>query len=239
MRNTVTIAKRELVSYFTAPMAYVVAAVFLVLSGLFFASYLNSAQVASLEGFFQPASFLIIIMAPLLTMRLLAEEQKMGTLELLLTAPVRDVEVVVGKFVASVVILAAMLVLTVSYPLLLFSVGGDPDIGPILSGYLGLLLLGCCALAVGLLASSMTSNQIVAAVVGLGILLLFWALGIAASLVDNLPRVRDTLTYVSLGGHLTDLVNGVIDTKDLVYYLTFTGVAIFLSVRSLETRRWR
>ncbi|MBI4496279.1 MAG: ABC transporter permease subunit [Chloroflexi bacterium] len=238
MRNTLAILKKEVVGYFTSPMAYVVAAVFLVLSGLFFARYVSSAQIASLRGFFQPASFLMILLAPVLTMRLLAEEQKLGTLELLLTAPVRDVEVVLGKFLASLAILAVMLVLTLYYPLLLFWFG-DPDPGPLLTGYLSLLLLGASALAVGLLASSLTSNQIVAAVLGLGILLLFWLLGLSASMVENLPLVRDALIYISLGGHLTDLVNGVIDTKDLVYYLSFAAVALFLTVRSLETRRWR
>lgn len=238
MTNTFIIAKRELVAYFSSPMAYIVAAVFLVLSGLFFASYISEAQLANMRGFFQPASFILILMAPVLTMRLLAEEQKMGTIELLLTAPVRDIEVVLGKFLASFVILVAMLLLTLYYPMMLFWFG-DPDIGPILSGYLGLVLLGASVLAVGLFASSLTNNQIVAAVLALGILLMFWALGLAAALTENLPRVRDALTYASLNGHLTDLVNGVIDTKDIVYYLTFTGIALFLSVQSLETRRWR
>jgi ABC-2 type transport system permease protein len=238
VRTTFIIAKRELIAYFTSPMAYIIAAVFLVLTGLFFVAYVNEAQIANMRGFFQPASFLLILMGPVLTMRLLAEEQKLGTIELLLTAPVRDVEVVLGKFLASWIILAVMLLLTAYYPMLLFWVG-DPDIGPILSGYLGMLLLGASVLSVGLFASSITNNQIVAAVVGLGILMLFWAVGLAAGLAENMPDVRDALTYVSLGGHMTDLVNGVIDTKDIVYYVTFSGIALFLSVQSLETRRWR
>lgn len=239
MRNTLLIARKEIVSYFTSPMAYIIAAVFLALSGLFFATYVNSAQIASLSGFFQPASFIIILLAPVLTMRLFAEEQKLGTLELLLTAPVRDVEVVAGKFIAALTILLGMLALTLYYPLLLFWFG-DPDFGPIASGYLALLLLGASALSVGLLASSLTSNQIVAAIVGLGILLGFWVIGLASQIVGgSYPLLRDLLNYLGLGSHFTDMVRGVIDTKSLVYYLSFSAAVLFLTVRSLETRRWR
>lgn len=239
MRNTYIIAKKEIISYFSSPMAYIIAAVFLALSGLFFSSFVSRAQIASLSGFFQPASFIVILLAPVLTMRLFAEEQKLGTLELLLTAPVRDVDVVLGKFIAALSILLAMLALTLYYPLLLFWFG-DPDFGPIASGYLAMLLLGSACLSVGLLASSLTSNQIVAAIVGLGILLGFWVIGLASQVVgSSVPVLRDVLNYVGLNSHFGDMVNGVVDTKSLVYYVSFTAAVLFLTVRSLETRRWR
>lgn len=239
MRTTFIIAKKEIVSYFTSPMAYIIASVFLALSGLFFANYVNRVQVASLTGFFGPASFVVILLAPVLTMRLFAEEQKLGTLELLLTAPVRDLEVVLGKFLAALSILLAMLALTLYYPLLLFWFG-DPDFGPIVSGYLAMVLLGAACLSVGLMASSVTSNQIVAAIVGLGILLGFWVIGMAAQVVGgSVPVLRDLLNYVGLNTHFGDMINGVVDTASVVYYVSFTAAMLFLTVRSLETRRWR
>lgn len=238
MRNTLAIALKEIKSYFSSPMAYVVAAVFLVLSGLFFAQYLSQSQTASMVGFFAPGSFFLLLMAPILTMRLLAEEHKMGTLELLLTAPVRDTEVVLGKFLASFIILLGMLFFTLYYPLLLVWFG-DPDIGPIFTGYLGLILMGSSFLSAGLLASSMTSNQLVAAVLALGILIIFWVIGMASSLLGNIPGAGAVLNYLTLGSHFQDPMKGVIDTVDLVYFASFIVTALFLTVRSLETRRWR
>jgi len=239
MRSTLAIASKELRTYLASPMAYVVTALFLFMSGLFgFASDLTSTQLARLDGFFEFASFLLVLLAPILTMRLLAEEQKLGTLELLLTAPVRDHEVVLGKFLASVGILAAMLLTTFYYPVLLLFFA-HPDIGPMLSGYFGLLLLGAALLAVGVLASSLTSNQIVAAVLGIGILLAFSFAHLILAFAQSVPGAADLLTYLSLSTHFTDFVRGVIDTKAVVYYLSFIAVTLFFTVRSLETRRWR
>lgn len=238
MRSTFIIAGKEVRAYFTSPTAYLVAAVFLVVSGLFFASYLTQVQQASMRGFFSNGAFFLLLLAPVLTMRLLAEEQKLGTIELLLTAPVRDAEVVLGKFLASFVILLGMLLLTLYYPLILLW-SGDPDWGPIGTGYLGLLLLGTCYLGIGVLASSLTSNQIVAAVLALGVLILFWALSAAAAFVQAVPLASQALTYLSLRDHFQDFVNGVIDTRNVVYYLSFLAVTLFIAIRSLETRRWR
>jgi len=170
-----------------------------------------------------------------LTMRLLAEERKMGTAELLLTAPVRDSEIVVGKFLGSLGILAVMLVLTFYYPVLLMWFG-DPDLGPIATGYLGLFLLGCASLAVGLFASSLTSNQIVAAVVAGGILFALWFLGWTT---DFLPEgLGKVIGYMSLSYYFSDFTRGVIDTRAVVYYLSIMGLFLFLTVRSLENSRW-
>ncbi len=239
MRNTFAIAGKELGTYFGSPMAYIIAAVFLAMTGFFFIQDLNAFQLARLQGLLGPAGFLLLLLAPILTMRLFAEEQKLGTLELLLTAPVREEEVVLGKFLAALGILTVMLLLTFYYPILLL-LFGDPDMGPALSGYLGLFLTGACFLAVGLLASSFSSNQIVAAVLGVGILLLFWLINAAASLVPaGVPVARDILNYISLGSHYSDFLRGIIDTQGVIYYLTFTATALFFTMRSLETRRWR
>ena len=169
MSNALAIAWKESKSYFSTPTAYIVGAMFLVLTGIFFVDDVTGRNPeASVRGFVNWTSFFLLFLAPLLTMRLLAEEQKMGTLELLLTAPVRDWEVVVGKYLASLLTIVVTVALTLFYVFLLYWYG-DPDTGPILSSYLGLLLHGAAALAVGLLASSLSSNQIVAAVVGMSI----------------------------------------------------------------------
>ena len=236
MTNILAIANRELRAYFATPIAYVVMAVFLVLTGYFFATSPLTFFDTAITGFLNPGSFVLLLISPILTMRLFAEEQKLGTIELLLTAPVRDAEVVAGKLLASLGILAVMLALTLYYPLLLF-IFGSPDQGPILSGYLGLFLLGGVFLSAGLLSSSITSNQIVAAVVGLGILLGLWLVGSAASLVTGLPAT--VLSFIALSSHFPDFAKGVIDITGVVYYLTLTALFFFLTVRSLESRRWR
>ncbi len=154
------ISRKEVKSYLTSPMAYIVTAIFLLLTGAFFTMYLAAANYldTSIRGFLNAGQFLILLFAAVLTMRLIAEEKKLGTWELLLTAPVRDTEIILGKFLGSLVVLTGMLALTLYYPLLLI-LFGDPDLGPIATSYLGLFLLGCAALAVGIFTSSLTSNQ--------------------------------------------------------------------------------
>ena len=160
----------------------------------------------------------------------------MGTIELLLTAPVRDLEVVIGKYLASLTVFVIMLGLTLYYPVLLFWFG-DPDLGPVFSGYLGFFLLGASFLSVGLLASSLTGNQIVSAVLAFGLLLMVWMLAGAASFVSG--TLAEVVNYISLSVHLGDFVKGVIDSTHIVYYLSFIALFVFLTARSLETRRWR
>jgi ABC-2 type transport system permease protein len=219
-------------------MAYVVTAVFLVLTGTFFGTYLAGTGYAdtSIRGFLDAAQFLILLFAAVLTMRLIAEERKLGTWELLLTVPVRDAEIVLGKFFGSLAVLIGMLALTLYYPLLLI-VLGDPDLGPIATSYLGLLLLGSASLSVGLFASALTSNQIVAAVVSGGILFGLWFLGAAAGLVPG--GLGEFLGYLSLSRHFPDFVRGVVDTQAVVYYLSLTGAFLYLAIRSTEADRWR
>jgi len=235
VRNTTTIALREFKSYLASPMAYVVTGIFLVLTGFFFQSSPTTYSETSINGFLVWGSILLLLLASVLTMRLLAEEKKMGTLELLLTAPVRDSEVIMGKFLGSLGILTVMLALTFYYPILLW-VFGSPDWGPIATGYLGLFLLGCTSLAVGLFASSLTSNQIVAAVVAGGIIFALWFIGMAADLLPE--ALGEVIGYLSLNYHFPDFMRGVIDTRGVIYYLSITALFLFLAVRSLENSRW-
>ena len=240
MKNTATIALKELKSYLTSPMAYIVAGIFLALTGTFFALSNSTYSATSIDGFLNPGSMLLLLFSAVLTMRLIAEEKKLGTWELLLTAPVRDSEVVLGKFLASLAVLGGMLLLTFYYPILLGIIPhigfGDPDTGPILTTYLGLLLLGSASLAVGIFASSLTSNQIVAAVVAGGILAALWFVGMAAGYAPE--AVSEIISYLSLSGHFSDFMRGIIDTRAIVYYLSVTALFLFLAIRSLETGRW-
>ncbi len=235
MRNTATIALKEFKSYLASPMAYIVTGIFLALTGFFFGGSAATYNGTSITGFLGTGNMLLLLLASVLTMRLLAEERKMGTLELLLTAPVRDSEIIMGKFLGSLGILTVMLALTLYYPLLLI-IFGDPDMGPIATGYLGLFLLGCTSLAVGLFASSLASNQLVAAVVAGGILFALWFVGMAA---DYLPQaLGEVIGYFSLAYYFPDFMTGVIDTRGIIYYLSITVLFLFLSVRSLENSRW-
>ena len=237
MNNTLAIAWKELKTYFSTPAAYIVGAMFLVFTGIVFVlDVTRPFAEASVRGFIIPASFFFVLLAPLLTMRLLAEEQKLGTLELLLTAPVRDWEVVMGKYLAALVMLLATLAMTLYYVLLLYWFG-DPDTGPVLSAYLGLILYGAAALAVGLLASSLSANQIVAAVVGMVVLLTLAFVDRLGQLVSGLAQ--DVLTGMSMNARFIDFTRGIVDTSNVVYYLSLAAVFLFLTVRSLETRRWR
>ncbi len=237
MKNTATIALKELKSYLTSPMAYIVTCVFLLLTGTFFTTYLAGTQYTdtSIRGFVESGQFLLLLFAAILSMRLIAEERKLGTWELLLTAPVRDTEVVLGKFLASLAVLVGMLAFTFYYPILLM-IFGDPDMGPIGTSYLGLFLLGGVSLAIGIFASSLTSNQIVAAVVAGGILFALWFVGMAASFAPE--ALGEIVSYLSLSYHFNDFIRGVVDTRAIIYYLSVTALFLYLAIRSLSTSRW-
>jgi ABC-2 type transport system permease protein len=238
LKNIGIISCKELKSYLTSPMAYIVTAIFLALSGTSFATYLAGTNYAdtSIRGFLEAGQILILLFAAVLTMRLIAEEKKLGTWELLLTVPVRDTEIILGKFIGSLAMLTGMLLLTFYYPILLM-VFGDPDLGPIITSYLGLFLLGSAALAIGIFASSLTSNQIVSAVVAGGIFFTLWFLGIAGNFAPG--ALGELLSYLSLSRHFPDFVRGVVDTKAVVYYLSVTAIFLYLAIRSTETDRWR
>jgi len=236
VRNTVAIALKEFKSYLTSPMAYIVTGIFLALTGFIFGQSPSTYSETSIKGLWEFwGILLLLLMASVFTMRLIAEERKMGTLELLLTSSVRDSEVIIGKFLGSLGIFTAMLLLTLYYPLLLW-VYGDPDIGPIVASYLGLFLLGSTSLAVGLFASSLTSNQIVAAVVAGGILFALWFLGTATTFIPE--ALGEVISYLSLSYYFPDFLMGVVDTRGIVYYLSITALFLFLAIRSLENSRW-
>lgn len=236
MRTAITIARRELGAFFVSPIAYMVAAAFLAVSGYLFSVILVTSRQATMSSVFDNVTVILLFMAPLLTMRLLADEQSRGTLELLLTAPVRDWEVVLGKFLAALALFGAMLLCTLVYPLILRFVGGNPDPGPIASGYLGLVLLAAAMLAIGTLTSSLTENQIVAAVLAFAILLLLWLIDAAGNVATGAAAV---LSFLSLPGHYGDFARGAINLQDVIYYLSVTAGALFMATRALETRRYR
>lgn len=236
MRNTWAITEKEIKSYFSSPLAYVIMAAFLVATGYFFSAILLLSRQATMRYIFDNMAIILLLLSPILTMRLLAEEQRTGTIEVLLTGPVRDIEVVLGKFLASLIFLIIMLGLTLYFPLLLTRVG-NPDPGPILTGYVGLILFGASFLAVGLLMSSLTQNQIVAAVLTFVTLLILWTIDASSNIFSG--SAGGVLQYLALAGHYADFGKGVIDTKDVVYYLSLVATGLFLTTRSLEARRWR
>jgi len=236
VKNTLTIAQRELKAYLTSPMAYIVICIFLALAGLFF-SVLSSAAYyeTSISGFLNWGSLVLLLMSAVITMRLISEERKLGTLELLLTSPIRDSELILGKFLGSLGMLSIMLALTILYPILL-EIYGDPDPGPIISGYIGMFLLGMTCLSVGIFASTLSSNQIVSAVVAGGILFGLWYVGVAAGYLPE--SLGNVIQYFSLQYYYPDFLSGFIDTKGIVYYISITALFLFLAIRSIETSRY-
>ena len=233
MRNAALLAWKEIRSYYGSPMAYVVSAAFLALTGQFFASGIAELlPEASLRDVFTPMTFALILWAPIVSMRLLAEEQKLGTLELLLTAPLRDWEIVFGKFCALVAMLMGIIAPTLVYVVLLYG-HASPDGGPMLTGYLGLFLYGSAAAALGLFTSSLTGNQIVAGVTAAVALLFLTLASEASDLVSGLPSTL--LAGVSLPAHYTAFVAGVIELRNVVYFVSFIALFLFLTTLSLES----
>jgi ABC-2 type transport system permease protein len=223
-------------AYFVSPIAYLVMAAFLLISGFFFSIILIGSQQASMQGLFANVTVILLFVAPLLTMRLLADEQRTGTLEVLLTAPVHDWEVVVGKFVAALALFTLMLCCTLVYPLVLVWLGSTPDWGPVISGYIGLLLLAGAMLAIGTMASAVSENQIVTAFIAFAILLLLWLIGAASQVLPTATAVFEAL---SLNGRYQDFVRGAINLEDVVYYLSLMIGSLFIATRLLETRHYR
>jgi ABC-2 type transport system permease protein len=238
MKNIYYIAKREVQSYLVSPIAYVISAAFLLMMGLLFFLFLEFSQEATirylLEGGF--TYVLLTVLALGLTMRLLAEEQRMGTIELLLTSPVRDWEVVVGKYLGGLGIFLGTTALTLYFPLVLILIG-NPDRGLIVSGYLGFLLLGAALLAIGVLASSLTQNQAVAVLVGMAIVIALWLIRYMGSFAG--PGLGDFLGELNFFSRYEDFTKGVIDTANVAYYLSVIAACLFLATRAVETRRWR
>jgi ABC-2 type transport system permease protein len=258
MKNALLIANRELQAYFVQPVAYVVMTVFLLLGGWFFFALLRRfdviqemylamqnpralAQLNLNQLVIQPLlhnlAIVLVLLVPALTMRSFAEEKRIGTYELLLTSPVRTGEVVAGKFIAAMVMILVMVLLTAIFPLILV-LFGNPEIGIIASGYLGLAFLGVAFASVGLFTSSLTQNQIIAAISCLGALLLLFVISWPAE-IGGSTTVSALLGYLALPGHFSNMVNGLIDTKDIIYFLSLMAVALFLTQRAVESARWR
>jgi ABC-2 type transport system permease protein len=233
MRRLGTLLLKEETAIFSSPIAYAVVAVYLLLMGYTFTAVLFLSRTGELLRVFFQAAVLFLLIVPVVTMRLFAEERRSGTLELLLTSPVREIDIVLAKFVAGLTLPALMLLLTASYPIVL-GVYGAPDWGPIYSGFLGLLLLGAALTSIGLLVSGLTSNQIVAAVVSMGVGILLWMIDTIGHL---LPEPFDTIvTHLSLVAHFTPFATGALFLSDVGFFLTIVLGGLFLSVRALARR---
>jgi ABC-2 type transport system permease protein len=255
MKNIWAICKKEIKTYFTSSIAYVAITVFLVLIGFFFYSLIwwfnsQSLQMAQNQYYYQQLninqmvysplfhnmSIILLLMVPLLTMRLFSEEKKRQTDELLFTSPISVNQIILGKYFASLFVLLVMLFLTGILSVFVFSYG-NPELAPILSGYLGLFLVGAAFLAAGIFFSSLTENQIVSAILTFGALLLFWILNWASYSAGGMWK--SVLNYLSFFQHFDEMTRGILDTTDLVYYLSFIFLGLFLTHSVIQSRRWR
>jgi ABC-2 type transport system permease protein len=258
MRNIIAIIERELRAYFSSPIAYVVLTIFIFLSGIFFRSILDQVLRMGLmsqmqaqqmgprpldmpgmisRGFLSTMSVILLFIMPMLTMGLFSEEKKRGTIELLLTAPLTDLQVVLGKFLAAGTFFLILL-LSTCVPMAVLYVYGTPASGPILTAYLGLLLYGLAIIAIGLFISTLTENQIIAAVLSFGAIMVLWLVDVMAQNSES-PTSKGLLTYLSILSHLDDFMKGVLSTSNIVFYLSLMLVALFLTYRSIDSLRWR
>jgi len=238
MRNVAAIARREFQGYFNSLIAYVFLVIFLLLTGwMFFRVFFLNGQ-ASMRLMFDIMPWVYLFFVPAITMRLWAEEKKVGTMELLMTLPVRDVEAVLGKFLAALGLLALALALTFPIPLIV-AVLGNLDFGPVVGGYIAAILLGAAYLAIGVFVSSLTQNQIVAFILSVVIVFVLYMIGSDIVLYSVPAPVASVLEYVSLGTHFESIGRGVIDSRDVIYYLSVIGFFLYLNVRSIESRKWR
>jgi ABC-2 type transport system permease protein len=257
MRNVIEIFKREARYFYTSPIAYVVIVIFTAVFGFLYFRNLTYYSQLSYQlmqnpyypqridlviGVFAPLfssnSIIFLLVIPPISMRLFAEEKKSGTIELMFTYPVKDVQMVIGKWFASMTILLIMLALSLPGPIMAFKFAGSWEWGPVLSGYLGLFLMGLSFLSLGVLISALSENQIVALIISYGALLGFWFLGWAVD-PDSGKKIGNVLVEFSIIQHLDNFIRGVIDTKDLVYYVLFIFTCVFLTIRVLESKRWR
>ena len=234
--KTLIIARREALAYLASPGAYVIIFVFTAITGYLFVDGVSVPfPEATVHRYAGSITFSLVFLAPVLTMRLFAEERRLGTLDLLLSSPVSDWQVAVGKFLGVVSLYVLMLLATVLYAALLYWFG-TPDTGPVVTAYLGLFLYGVAALSIGLWTSSLTANQAVAAILGVGILVLLSITQLAAPATGG--WVSTVLEEASMVTRFSDMRQGVLDLSDVAYYLSVLALFLFLSVRSIESRRW-
>ncbi len=255
MSNVLAIAHKELRSYFVSPIAYVVVGFFAILFGYFYVASLSillrfSMQAGMFGGgpqsininefmvrpLLSNTAIVLLFFLPFLTARAYAEEKRSGTIELLLTSPLSDLQIILGKFLGAFTLFVLMLAVTAIHMGILFWYG-EPELWPMLSGYLGLVLMGASFISLGLLVSSATRNQIVAGVITFALLLLFWVLGWMADSAG--PTTQAVLSYLSILEHFDDFSKGVIDTKHVAYYISFIAFGLFLTAKSVDSERWR
>jgi ABC-2 type transport system permease protein len=252
--NTLTICRKELSSYFRSPIAYGVMAFFALITGYFFyvavVFFVQRHLMATMQGQSAPMdvnewvvrnvlsniSVIGLFVLPLIAMRLFAEEKKTGTIELLVTSPIRDSEIILGKWLAAMLLYVSMLALPLISLITLWAYG-KPDWRPLAVGYLGLILQGGCILAICTFVSTCTKNQIVAGVAGFGISLLLWVMDWVSSF-DTSPLYR-VISYLSVTSHYESFSKGVLDSKDAIYYISMIVLGLFLTGRSMESMRWR
>jgi ABC-2 type transport system permease protein len=236
MNPALVISKREIRAYFNSPVAYIVVTVFTILTGYLFFTQLFLEKQADMRPFFGVMPLLFMFVIPAITMRLVAEEKGNGTLELLITMPVRDWEVIVGKFLAALVLLCSALALTLVFAITVKSLG-PLDRGPAIGGYLGLVLMGGAYIAIGVMASSLTRNQIIAFIVAFAI---SFALFLFGKLTQFVPEsLQPIVSFLSIDGHFDNISRGVIDTRDVLYYLSVITVCLLVATTSLESRKWK
>lgn len=236
MNNTLTIARREFRGYFNSPSAYIVGCLFLLVVGFFFWAGFFLEGRASVRRMFDLAYVVSVFMAPAIAMGTLAEEKRTGTMEILITMPVRDAEVIFGKFLGSLGLYGVLLLMTLPQVMTVAGLG-DLDWGPVITGYMGLLLAGGALLAISVMASSWTNNQLVALMLGMGICVSFWLVG---NLLMFLPSsAASVLEWLSFGYHLDSMLRGVLDTRNVTFFVSVIALALALSFRSLESRRWK
>jgi ABC-2 type transport system permease protein len=255
MRNIMAIAQKELRSYFASPIAYITIGFFALLYGWFYVTLLNyfvrqSMQMGQFGGgpqsininqvmirnLTQNLLILVLFLMPMVTMRTYAEEKRSGTIELLLTSPLTDFQIIFGKFLGALALWGAMLAVSIIHLAILF-VYGNPEWKPILTAYVGLLLFGACFISVGLFISSLTKNQIVAGMATFAVFLFLWVINWIGSFSG--PTVSDLTNYLSIVDHFDDFGKGVIDTTHLIYYFSVIIFGLFLTAKSVETERWR
>jgi ABC-2 type transport system permease protein len=238
MHNIYTLFKRELKGYFNSAIAYICITVFLVtVNWMFFRVFFFEGQ-AHLRNFFSLIPWVFLFFVPAVTMRLWAEEKKSGTFEVLMTLPVKDYEVVLGKYLASYLFLLITLALTGGIPITLAYLG-NPDWGPVIGGYLGLLLMGGVYLAIGIFCSSLTQNQIVAFIVSVACSFILFILGENLVLFAVADFLVPFFQYLGLNRHFASIARGVIDSRDIIYYVSVITFFLYLNIRSLESRKWR
>jgi ABC-2 type transport system permease protein len=240
MKNALTIFKRELRSYFSSPVGYVFIIFYLLVSNAFFffvQDFFKQGQ-DSMRGFFAAMPWIFLFFVPAISMRLWAEEKKMGTVELLLTMPLKEWEVVLGKFLAAFAFLAIALLFTLTIPISLAYLG-KPDMGVIVGSYVGALFLGSAYLAIGLYISSLTENQVVAFIISLTVIFVLLLIGIAPVWLNTLGSLVSFCDYVSLLSHFNNVTRGVIDSRDVVYYASVIVLFLYLNIKNIEARKWR